>query len=266
MLAPAIPFCDEIEKALAGATHGQQGDSGVASRLFGSLLSWLNDHESDVFFVGTCNDISRLPPEFSRAERFDGVFFIDLPGAEEKPAIWSIYLARFGLDDNQKIPDDARWTGAEIRSCCRLAALLDLPLTKAAEHVVPVAVTAADSVQQLRQWARGRCLDAASAGIYRGDTQLQSVHSVSEDRPLAELDRLRERTYMLADIRHTSIGNRVLDLRRGIEDKHRGALFDQLRAAYQAGHRRRATADAPGHMRAAGSWRPPRRRPSRGNS
>ena len=60
-MAPCVVFCDELEKALAGASSGQ-GDSGVSARLFGSVLSWLNDHESDVFFVGTCNDIAKLPP------------------------------------------------------------------------------------------------------------------------------------------------------------------------------------------------------------
>ena len=71
-MAPCVLFCDEIEKALAGATSSGQTDSGVTARVFGSLLTWLNDHESDVFFVGTCNDASKLPPEFARAERFDG--------------------------------------------------------------------------------------------------------------------------------------------------------------------------------------------------
>ena len=51
----------------------------MTARVFGSLLTWLNDHESDVFFIGTCNDASKLPPEFARAERFDSVFFVDLP-------------------------------------------------------------------------------------------------------------------------------------------------------------------------------------------
>jgi hypothetical protein len=68
-MAPCVVFCDEIEKALAGVGSGGQGDSGVGARLFGALLSWLSDHESDAFFVGTCNDVSKLPPEFSRAER-----------------------------------------------------------------------------------------------------------------------------------------------------------------------------------------------------
>lgn len=67
-MAPCILFCDEIEKGLAGAS-GSQTDSGVSARLFGSLLTWLSDHSSDVFFVATSNDISKLPPEFSRAER-----------------------------------------------------------------------------------------------------------------------------------------------------------------------------------------------------
>jgi hypothetical protein len=64
------------------------------------------------------------------------------------------------------MPSDAGWTGAEIRSCCRLAALLDLPLMAAAQNVVPVSVTAAESVNRLRDWASGRCLDADHTGIY----------------------------------------------------------------------------------------------------
>ena len=60
------------------------------ARVFGSLLTWLNDHESDVFAVGTCNNASKLPPEFARAERFDGVFFADLPSRDQKDAIWGV--------------------------------------------------------------------------------------------------------------------------------------------------------------------------------
>lgn len=60
--ARCVLLCDEIEKALAGATSSGQTDSVVTARLFGSLVAWLNDHASDVFFVGTCNDASKLPP------------------------------------------------------------------------------------------------------------------------------------------------------------------------------------------------------------
>jgi hypothetical protein len=167
-MAPAIVFVDEIEKALSGV--GSQGDSGVSTRLFGTLLTYLSDHESDVFFIGTCNDISKLPPEFSRAERFDAVYFIDLPTSQEKDVIWGLYRHQYQIAETQARADDTDWTGAEIKSRCRLAALLDVPLTQVARHVVPVAVTAAESVERLRTWAAGRCLSASQPGIYtRGD-------------------------------------------------------------------------------------------------
>ena len=166
-MAPCILFCDEIEKALSGAASSGQTDSGVSARMFGTLLSWMNDHTSDVYLIATCNDISKLPPEFSRAERFDAVVFLDLPGSDEKQAIWDLYLGMFEIDGDQRLPKDDNFTGAEIRACCRLAALLDVPLIQAAQNVVPVAITAAESVDQLRNWASGRCLSANQPGIYR---------------------------------------------------------------------------------------------------
>jgi hypothetical protein len=117
-------------------------------------------------FGGTCNDASKLPPEFARAERFDGVFFVDLPGRDQKDGIWGIYQNYYGLDVKQARPDDANWTGAEIKSCCRLASLLEVPLIQAAQNVVPVAVTAGDKIEGLRQWASGRCLSADRSGVY----------------------------------------------------------------------------------------------------
>jgi hypothetical protein len=56
-MAPCILFIDEIEKGLSGV--GGASDSGVSSRLFGTFLTWLNDHQSEVYVVATCNDISR---------------------------------------------------------------------------------------------------------------------------------------------------------------------------------------------------------------
>lgn len=164
-MAPAVAYLDECDKALSGVAG--QGDSGVSARLFGTFLSWMNDHESDVFVVATANDISRLPPEFSRAERFDGVFFLDLPGREQRQAIWQLYLEKYQLDRGQKLPADDDWTGAEIKSCCRLAALLDVPLVAAAQNIVPVAKTSAEAVDKLRSWASGRCLSADTPGIYQ---------------------------------------------------------------------------------------------------
>ena len=163
-MSPSILFVDELEKGLSGV--GGTGDSGVSTRLFGTLLSWLADHESDVFFIGTANDIRRLPPEFTRAERLDAVFFLDLPGAVERQTIWSLYRRQYDIPASQPIPTDADWSGAEIKSCCRLSALLDVPLSEAARNVVPVARTAAETIESLRQWASGRCLSADYPGLY----------------------------------------------------------------------------------------------------
>jgi ATPase family associated with various cellular activities (AAA) len=163
-MAPCILFIDEIEKALSGVQSA--GDSGVSARMFGSFLTWLSDHESDVFVVATSNDVSKLPPEFSRAERWDGTLFIDIPGQPEKDMIWRMYSEKFGLDLDQPRPNDRDWTGAEIKSACRLAALLEVPLIEAAQSVVPVAVTAGEAVEKLRNWASGRCLSADRPGLY----------------------------------------------------------------------------------------------------
>ena len=170
-MAPCVLFVDELEKALSGVNGS--GDSGVSARLFGTLLTWMSDHESDVFVVATSNDIAKLPPELSRAERFDGVWFLDLPSAPQRAAIWNIYLDMFGLDRNQARPADDGFTGAEIRACCRLSALLDVPLVDAARNVVPVARTAAESVDRLRTWASGRCLSAdGTGGIYQRTAEI----------------------------------------------------------------------------------------------
>ena len=41
-----------------------------------------------------------------------------------------------------------------------------MPFAQAAQNVVPVAVTAGDKIEGLRQWASGRCLSADRAGVY----------------------------------------------------------------------------------------------------
>ena len=162
---PSIVVIDEVDHALAG--HNSSGDSGVMSRFFGQMQTWLNDHTSDAFVVCTSNDISTLPAAFTRAERFDGLFYVGLPGAVQRRTIWRIYIERYGLDPQQPRPVDADFSGAEIKATCRLAALLDVSLVEAAQNVVPVARTAAESIERLRNWASGRCLSADMPGVYK---------------------------------------------------------------------------------------------------
>ncbi len=178
-MSPAILFIDELEKALSGV--GGNGDSGVSTRIFGTLLTWMADHESDVFVVATANDISKLPPELTRAERLDGIFFLDLPGPLERQTIWEMYLSSYGLPAKQPRPADDGWTGAEVRSCCRLATLLGVTLVEAAQNVVPVSRTASEAVERLRTWATGRCLAADRTGIYSRQSNTKGGRSVRRD-------------------------------------------------------------------------------------
>ncbi|WP_459556840.1 AAA family ATPase [Lacunimicrobium album] len=163
-MAPCILFVDELEKALSGVNG--LGDSGVSTRMFGTLLTWLADHQSDVFFIGTANRIDRLPPEFTRAERLDAIFFIDLPGPSQREQIWQLARRQYDIAPSEPTPADDDWTGAEIKACCRLSALLQVSLIEAARLVVPVARTAAESITTLREWIGGRCLCAETGAVY----------------------------------------------------------------------------------------------------
>jgi len=122
-----------------------------------------------------------LPPELSRAERLDAVFFLDLPVGNEKKAIWDMYRREFQIPANQKQPTDENWTGAEIKACCRLAALLDLPLEESAQQIIPVAVTASEAIEKLRTWASGRCLASNAVGIYRSSGSSAPRRRVNAD-------------------------------------------------------------------------------------
>jgi hypothetical protein len=90
--APAILWIDEIEKAIASGGGGGDSDGGLSRRLFGSFLTWLQEKSAPVFVVATANDLSKLPPELLRKGRFDEIFFVDLPSAEERAAVFAIHL------------------------------------------------------------------------------------------------------------------------------------------------------------------------------
>jgi hypothetical protein len=174
-MSPCIAFVDEIEKGLAGTT-GTTTDGGASMAMLGTLLTWLNDHTSDVFFIGTANDLAALSKvssgAFTRSERFDAVFFIDVPSRSQREAIWEMYERQYDLtvdaSKGWEHIDHDEWTGAEIKSCCRLAALLDIPLVEAAKKVVPVTRSAADSIKQLREISESSgYLDANTGEAYR---------------------------------------------------------------------------------------------------
>jgi hypothetical protein len=168
-MSPAVLFIDELEKGIGGIASSNKTDGGTGSRVFGTFLTWLNDHASRVFVIATTNNISHLPPEFLRAERWDGVFFVDLPTPEEQTRILHIHKSTFKIDD-QEVPNLTGWSGAEIRSLCRIAAMMQCSLTDAARYIVPLSKSMPEQIDQLRQWAKCR---AIPAGQILGD---RTVH------------------------------------------------------------------------------------------
>lgn len=118
------------------------------------------------FFVATCNKLDSLPPELRRRFRL-GIWYFDLPTAEERESIWSVCLAKYRLPAGAARPSDDGWTGAEIRNCCDLAWRLGITPREAGTFVVPVAVSDQESVERLRRMANGKFLSASEAGVYR---------------------------------------------------------------------------------------------------
>jgi len=116
-VSPCILWIDEVEKGFAGV-RGQSG-GGVAARVFGTFLNWLQDKRSPVFVVATANDLSAIPPEFLRQGRFDDIFFVGLPAETERKTIFEIHLKKrrrqpdaFDLDAASKATEG--YSGAEI--------------------------------------------------------------------------------------------------------------------------------------------------------
>lgn len=118
-------------------------------------------------FIATCNKIASLPPELRR--RFSlGTFFVDLPDAEERKAIWKLWLKKYNLVCTPEgFPDDEGWTGAEIRACCDVAWRTGKSIANAATFIVPVCKSAAGQIEDLRKQASGRFISASKSGIYQ---------------------------------------------------------------------------------------------------
>lgn len=168
------------KSALAKAVGAEAGIPTIAFDLAGMKGSLVGESEGRIraalqvveavgqgraLFIATCNSIGALPPELRR--RFTlGTFFFDLPSGEERRAIWSIWQSKYKIED-QPLPDDEGWTGAEIRQACDIADRLGLPLVEAGRYVVPVARSAAEQIENLRKQASGRYLSAGAPGLYK---------------------------------------------------------------------------------------------------
>lgn len=122
-VSPCVLFIDEIEKGLAGSGGSGDLDSGTGKRVFGTILTWMNDQDAGVFVVATSNSLRHLPAELKRKGRFDEIFFLDLPDFTSRTEIFTIQLDEFepgwkasDIDLDRLAELTEKWTGAEIKA------------------------------------------------------------------------------------------------------------------------------------------------------
>ena len=187
-IAPAVLWIDEIEKGLGGSAGGG-GDGGTAVRVFGTLLTWMQDKSSPVFVLATANDISGMPPELLRKGRFDEIFFVDLPSASERAAIITMQIRTLGRDpskfDISKLAslsgelclgDGIRLSGAELEAWVKdamheaykrrltadpTADLEMADLEQTIVRIVPMAQMSQTEIAKLRQWGSDNAVSAS---------------------------------------------------------------------------------------------------------
>ncbi len=179
-VAPSILWIDEIEKGLSGV--GSSNDSGVASRIFGTFLTWMQEKEAPVFVIATANNISGLPAELLRKGRFDEIFFVDIPTYDERVEIFRVHLRK--RLKNKEILGDIEFNdglcqklasmtegfiGAEIEQIV-IAALYEAffenrqlmfrDLEKIINSIVPLSTVQKERILSLREWAKVRAITA----------------------------------------------------------------------------------------------------------
>lgn len=178
-VAPCVLWIDELEKGFAGTQSSPFSDAGTTSRVFASFVTWLQEKTAPVFVVATANDISQLPPELMRKGRFDEIFFVDLPSAEERKEIFAIHLKKRKRDPSKFDLDllasrTAGFSGAEIEAAV-VSGLYDAfgeghdlemeDILTSAEESVPLSTTMKEKIDELRAWALRRTRMASSLPV-----------------------------------------------------------------------------------------------------
>ncbi|MBV8535893.1 MAG: AAA family ATPase [Alphaproteobacteria bacterium] len=188
-VAPCVLWIDEIEKGLGSATRSS-GDSGVGMRVFGTLITWMQEKKAPVFIFATANEIEALPSELLRKGRFDDIFFVDLPTAVERKSIFEVQLrkhkhspAAYDVDRLVELSGEGHLgpntslTGAEIeawvneamitsfaRRCTSQNPRDDLSMAdfeSTLSRLVPISRLRADQFNRMREWANEHAINAS---------------------------------------------------------------------------------------------------------
>lgn len=172
-VAPCVLWIDELEKAFASGGL----DGGTSMRVFGSILTWMQEKTAPCFVVATANNIKQLPPELLRRGRFDEIFFLDLPTSDERQEIFSVHLKKrkrliqdFDLVTLAKASQG--YVGAELEQAIIDAMYLAFndrrrefttgDILQTLSRQVPLSVSSRETIEFLRNWLReGRAQSAS---------------------------------------------------------------------------------------------------------
>lgn len=204
-VAPCVLWIDEIEKGLSGVQSSGATDGGVTSRIFSTILTWMQEKTAPVFVVATANNINQLPPELLRKSRFDEIFFVDLPSQKEKENIFSIHLQKnrqnvssFALDILAQKAEG--FNGAEIEECVKEAMftayvesqesniapkLQMIHILDAIKNTVPLSKTMEKQITDLRKFAVSRAKNASKEIVLENRMEMPILLT----RPELELER-----------------------------------------------------------------------------
>jgi SpoVK/Ycf46/Vps4 family AAA+-type ATPase len=172
-IAPCVLWIDEIDKAFGNISSGVDGDSGTSRRVFGSLITWMQEKTSPVFIVATANNVQILPAELLRKGRFDEIFFLNLPTEVERAEIFKVHLNKLRPDrlrdfDLQTLAaNSTNFSGAEIEQVIVDAMhkafgtfnngqrrdFSTEDVLHSIEHTVPLAMIASRQIEDLKIWA-----------------------------------------------------------------------------------------------------------------
>ncbi len=206
-VAPCVLWIDEIDKAFGNVYGGSaDGDSGTSRRVFGSLITWMQEKTSSVFIVATANNVRILPAELLRKGRFDEIFFLNLPTEAERQDIFKVHLqklrpSRLREFDLALLAKQTRnFSGAEIEqviidgihgafgrgSIGNRQDFTTEDILRAIEETVPLAAIARDQIEALKQWAseagaRTASNDAELLKELRRFTAQRDINSIDPD-------------------------------------------------------------------------------------
>jgi SpoVK/Ycf46/Vps4 family AAA+-type ATPase len=129
-ISPCCLMLEEIDKAFANIVSGRDGDSGTSQRVFGTLLTWMQEKTAPVFVVMTANRAEVLPAELIRKGRIDEVCWVDLPNLSQREQIFRVHLNRVPPDRVKKGDFDLKllaarskdFSGAEIEQVISIPA------------------------------------------------------------------------------------------------------------------------------------------------